>query len=238
MWGIRFFFLFFSGNNHPTVVTSKIINKFWFFKLKLKNILPIVQTLLKCTFKVNFFLWPGKYYSKEEIVKLISKLYPIINVKCTLTIERRFTFFFKDRIVDHLCLSVIYLYSCGDWESSYVGQIKRQLKTKINQHRVASVWAGWPLKESPFLPNAIIHFQLIRVENFKIINKSHLSILSLLETIFSFTLKPILNVQNTPSTFAYCLLIPKFVSLSNFSPFLGNANQFSVDLARIWYLWF
>jgi len=42
----------------------------------------------------------------------------------------------KDRLCKEDHCSMVYKINCLDWESSYIGQTKRKLKTRIKEHKI------------------------------------------------------------------------------------------------------
>ena len=92
--------------------------------------------------------------------------------------------------------SVVYLYSCGQCTSSYVGQTSKQLKVRVSQHKGWSFRTNNPLatpEKSNILHHSLTTNPPITLENFKILASCDIFDLRLLESLFIHKLKPSLN---------------------------------------------
>ena len=96
--------------------------------------------------------------------------------------------------------SVVYLYSCGQCTSSYVGQTSKQLKVRVSQHKGCSFRTNNPLsypEKSNILNHSLAANHPITIENFKILASCDRFDLRLLESLFIHKLKPSLNDQHS-----------------------------------------
>ena len=96
--------------------------------------------------------------------------------------------------------SVVYLYSCGQCTSSYVGQTSKQLKVRVSQHKGCSFRTNHPLtipEKSNIFHHSLTTNHPITLENFKILASCDKFDLRLLESLFIHKLKPSLNDQHS-----------------------------------------
>ena len=92
--------------------------------------------------------------------------------------------------------SVVYLYSCGQCTSSYVGQSSKQLKVRVSQHKGCSFRTDSNPGKSNILDHSLTANHPITIENFKILASCDRFDLRLLESFFIHKLKPSLNDQH------------------------------------------
>ena len=96
--------------------------------------------------------------------------------------------------------SVVYMYSCGQCTSSYVGQTSKQLKVRVSQHKGCSFRSNNPLtnpEKSNILDHSLTANHPITLENFKILASCDRFDLRLLESLFIHKLKPSLNDEHS-----------------------------------------
>lgn len=141
---------------------------------------------------------------KNELQNIISKRFPHLDL--VLVFKNNFTihsfFKHKEKLSIPLCSSVVYLYKCGECNSSYIGSTKRQFRCRIAEHLGLSVRTGKPLQT----PNnsAIMdhHYRTnhnISTNNFEILSKCANNIYDLrtIESLYISKFKPNLN-SGTP----------------------------------------
>ena len=139
------------------------------------------------------------YSMKRKFVQLFRKYYPQINLRVILTNTNTIgnLFKFKDRLPTMLCSGIVYKYSCGDCDATYVGKSQRHLKTRISEHRGFSVRTGQQLNKPSFSSirdHAWHTGHRIIEENFKIITRSnHSGDLHILEALAIHEHRPSLN---------------------------------------------
>ena len=132
-------------------------------------------------------------------MQLFKKFYPQIRLRVILVNNNTIgnLFKFKDRLPTMLCSGIVYKYSCGGCDATYVGKSQRHLKTRISEHRGVSVRTGKPITR-PAFSNIRDHAwdtdHRIIEDNFKIITKStYNSDLSILEALAIHEHRPSLN---------------------------------------------
>ena len=142
---LDFLILFFQKNSFPHQVVQKL------FKKTLQNIYnpkPLCSTVERKLIFINLpYLGKDSFIIKKNVKLLISRFYP--QVKPIFCFRTSFTigslFRVKDRIPLDLMSSVVYLYSCGQCASSYVGQTSKQLIVRVSQHKGCSFRTDNPL---------------------------------------------------------------------------------------------
>ena len=96
-----------------------------------------------------------------------------------------------------LCSGIVYKYSCGDCDATYVGKSQRHLKTRISEHRGVSVRTGQQLSKPSFSSirdHAWHAGHRIIEDNFKIVTRSmYNSDLYILEALAIHEHRPTLN---------------------------------------------
>ena len=192
--------MFFQKNSFPHQVVQKL------FKKTLQNIYnpkPLCSTVERKPIFINLpYLGKDSFIIKKNVKLLISRFYP--QVKPIFCFRTSFTigslFRVKDRIPLDLMSSVVYLYSCGQCTSSYVGQTSKQLKVRVSQHKGCSFRTNNPLttpEKSNILHHSLTTNHPITIENFKILASCDKFDLRLLESLFIHKLKPSLNDQHS-----------------------------------------
>ena len=103
----------------------------------------------------------------------------------------------KERLPSSLCSNVIYKFTCGDCESSYVGSTIRCLRVRANEHLGKSFLTGFNLsspKHSSIREHAHKKKHRMTMENFSIIGRAHAyDNIRLLESVYIKHLSPDLN---------------------------------------------
>ena len=103
-------------------------------QLRLKHLFYRNNTEKKEDYKRRFFTIPYVSSVSEKFLSFSRKF----DCKVAFTIPFKLNKFIttgKDHIDSLSCNDVVYKINCKDCDSSYVGQTKRQLKTRISEHR-------------------------------------------------------------------------------------------------------
>ena len=92
----------------------------------------------------------GKYTNlvKNKLTKLVSITFPCCKLKCVFQSGRKIGSFFcyKDRIPFNVRSLVVYKFTCGDCNVTYIGKTKRHMKVRMNEHLGISLRTGKQLK--------------------------------------------------------------------------------------------
>ena len=106
----------------------------------------------------------------------------------------------KDRLDESMRSSIIYLFTCRECNSQYVGSTIRHLKSRVAEHMGLSPRSKLPLSH-PNFSSILEHHKATKhtlsPDNFKILSNSNNLDIRLLESIYIHKLKPKLN-NNTP----------------------------------------
>ena len=146
---------------------------------------------------------------ERSLSKILAEFFPHINVRLifsnSMTIGRMFPF--KDRIPKCARSNIIYKYSCGICNSTYIGETTRHYKTRIAEHKGISPLTGAPM--SRVTSHIYQHFfetgHSIKDEDFSILYTSNPFDIQLAESISIHELKPDLNdkMSSTPLKLLY-----------------------------------
>ena len=158
------------------------------------------------------FFGPQSETMGEELVAVLSRIFPSIKFICILTNKNTIGSFFnyKDRLPKCLRASVVYKFVCPRCGSQYVGSSSRTLGVRAREHAGVSVRTGQPLSQPP--QSAIRDHAIacstpnsLDLENFSILGMTNNIVdLRILESIYIFKLKPVLN--NSISAFPLHIL--------------------------------
>ena len=134
----------------------------------------------------------------SEISVLCKRFYPQLNVK--IIFKNQFSvssfFNFKDKVSTLVQSNLVYQYSCGQCDATYIGETSRHLKTRIAEHKGLSNRTGNPLLNPPhssIRDHALNSGHEIPTDNFKIIFKSKPFETKIAESILIHKYKPSLN---------------------------------------------
>ena len=152
---------------------------------------PTVLMCLPYLGKLSFDL-------RKRVSSIARRSYPQIRIRFVFKPSFRVSNLFrvKDRIPFSLRSCVVYRYSCGSCNATYIGKTKRHLATRIAEHRSVSVRTGKPVKAAP--PSAIRdHAQFcspVSVGNFSILRSSNSEYdLGIVEGLCIWKFRPSLN---------------------------------------------
>ncbi|XP_018308772.1 uncharacterized protein [Mycetomoellerius zeteki] len=115
--------------NVPIELVSDGIAKRWEY-ISGKTVIPLNEFLIAVRLVLNstFFMFNNKYYKQIFGTPMGSPLSPIAADIVMQDFEG------KDQLDPLFNQNVVYKISCDDCEASYVGQTKRQLKTRLHEH--------------------------------------------------------------------------------------------------------
>src|SRR5215469_12718355 len=198
---ITFLRKFFSFNLYPNTTLDLHINK---LLNKILNPPPIHLTApqLKIYIKIPFLghLSPQLH---KDILKLIHKHIP--QSKLTLIPHNPITiktfFNIKDTLPVLCRSSVVYKYTCGSCNASYIGHTGLHLHERISKHRGLSFRTNRPLSQpehSQIRQHSLQHDHIIHIKNFTILRSSPIEThRKILESLYINKLKPDLNIMNS-----------------------------------------
>ena len=191
---------YFSGNKYPQHLFDRYVSKF------LNNVFNPQPKVLTVPRKNIFMKLP--YFGiksnelKKELCQLLSKFYPQIKLNLILynncTIQSFFPF--KDKISPLIASNVIYKYSCGQCDSTYIGETKMQLKVRISQHKGISYRTDVPYSNPSFSSirdHSLNSDHPILLQNFKIIDRCKKFDIRILESVNIHKFRPNLNEQTS-----------------------------------------
>ena len=144
--------------------------------------------------------------TEHSIRKIFKQHLPTAKVRLITkaTVRLSSLFCFKDKVPQYLKSGVIYKFTCGTCNGTYIGKSKRHQKTRFCEHLGISALTGKPIKS--VLPSAVSDHRKVchseaSMESFSIIsgdsNNWHLLIK---ERLFIQKFKPVLNanIQSVP----------------------------------------
>ena len=137
----------------------------------------------------------SSYKFRNELVRLMKGYYPNTEVRIIFKAAKTIgsVFSYKDRIPSELQSGVVYNYTCGGCNASYIGQTSRQLKTRISEHQGVSFRTGKPFS-SPSFSAIREHCRdctgVVETSSFKILHRANKWDLPILETLFASVKRP------------------------------------------------
>ena len=186
----------FVQNGYNALMVMKKISK----KLEsLNNPSPAISTAAKkivyC--KIPFMSNNDNKNFKKGLLNLIHEYFPHVNLRLifsnSFTVGRLFPY--KDRIPVSVRSNVVYKYTCGSCQATYIGESSRHYRTRVSEHCGISPRTGLRLTK----PNSNIykHFEekdheILR-ENFSIMSYHSPWELKVAESIAIHEIKPNLN---------------------------------------------
>ena len=147
---LEFLRKYFLANGFPISFIEKNIRE-TLNNIFVKKERPIIVSPKIMYLKVPFY-GSHSYSLKRKLVQLFKKFYPQIQLRVILTNSNTMSniFKFKDRLPKMLCSGIVYKYSCGECDATYVGKSQRHLKTRVSEHKGLSVRTGKPITKPPF----------------------------------------------------------------------------------------
>ena len=163
-------------------------------KLKIYCKLPYMSSLHNRTLEI-------------DLKKLVGRFYPYVDLKIIFqnnnTIGKMFPF--KDVIPNDLRSNIVYKFTCGMCDSTYIGETTRHFRTRVSEHMGISPRTGNP---SSIVTNVREHCETadhpINPSNFSILQTGQANDIMMLESIAIHSRKPTLN-GTTKSTPLYVL---------------------------------
>ena len=193
---------YFAFNLYPPSLIEKHINKFVTYKL---NPIPPPITVPHMSLHIKL-PYLGKISSQihSNIYKAISKHYP--QCKPNFISQNSYTlansFKYKDNVPERCRSSVVYKYSCGGCNSTYIGQTGLHLTQRICKHKGLSFKTNLPLstlEQSSIRNHAHSNNHPILNKNFQIFHSNSTELhRKILESIYILKQTPDLN--NTSSS--------------------------------------
>ena len=114
---------------------------------------PSISTALKQSiyFKIPFH-GNESFHIRRQLNNIFKQYYPQIkiNVVFTSNFKIKSFFSFKDKIPDCVRSSLVYKYTCGGCNATYIGKTSRHLSTRISEHLGQSYRTGINLSNPPF----------------------------------------------------------------------------------------
>ena len=161
---------------------------------------PIVHTVERKKLYLSFPYF-GKHSEKlkDEIVLLIEKFYPQIDLKVVMPNKNSIgsLFRFKDRLPLNMLSSVVYKYSCARCASgTYVGSTTRALHMRIAEHRGRSFRTGKLIQspKSSIREHSLKCSKFISENDFVVLGQEKQEVyLRMLESLFILKHRPLLN---------------------------------------------
>ena len=197
---ISFLLDYFKTNNFPLNIVYKQIKSF-LNKLYEPKELQIIVPKKRLYIKFPYFGYISEKI-KDDINKLLTKYFSHLDLRLCFVNSFQIGSFFnhKDRLDDDMCSSIIYLFTCEECNSQYIGSSIRQLRCRVAEHMHLSPRSKLPIL-SPNFSSIMEHHKetkhSLSPNNFKILCNSNKSDIRLLESIYIHKLKPKLN-NNTP----------------------------------------
>ena len=83
------------------------------------------------------FMGDHSYHCKKQLSLLINKYFPQVDFRCIFVNNNIVSSFFpfKDQIPLMMSSNIIYKYSCGQCQSSYIGETHRHFISRICEHK-------------------------------------------------------------------------------------------------------
>ena len=142
---------------------------------------------------------------EKNIKKVLKETLPNLNFRFVYRTSTRLSalFRFKDRIPQYLSSGVIYKYTCGGCNSSYIGETIRHAKRRFGEHMGKSALTGKVLSTPPTTAigeHAKICGTNPTEEDFMIVGReSDEQLLQIKESLFIHRDKPSINIQGQSS---------------------------------------
>ena len=201
---IEFLQGYFTTNSYPIHIFYNILNKFldMHFAIKPTDVTRVDKLVLY--FKLPFLNNPACKFLDKELRGILSKFYPQINGK--FVFSNNFTIQgllnHKEKLPTKLCSGVVYLFTCSACSATYIGQTKKSLFTRTQEHFGKSPRTGSLLARPP---QSSIRDHLVScdnngefLENFSILDQSNnTTLLRISESLKIHFNKPTLNNDET-----------------------------------------
>ena len=186
-------------NAFPESLTDKLVKKFFD---KMNNVSAPILTVPKQEFTIVLPYLGSIFGTVKRNLKLLTKKYLTssnINIIFKSPSRLSSVFTFKDKLPAYLVSGVIYKYTCGCCNATYIGKTKRHTRHRFSEHAGRSPLTNKPLKgqqSTTVRDHMLVCNTIVSFDNFKIIgadsNNAHLCIK---ESLFIKKEKPSLNIQ-------------------------------------------
>ena len=131
----------------------------------------------------------------RQLTKLVSDAYPDVNLRVMFKAPREIgnLFRFKDLIPKMNRSMVIYKINCHDCDSFYIGETKRHLITRIDEHRTDKGKGDY---KSSVYDHSVVHKHLIDYEGVQILDTADTDYkLKIKEMLYIDKERPTMNIQ-------------------------------------------
>ena len=184
-------------NGFPLYLIEKVIRK---TLDNLMNPKPVVLTVPKdkIVFKLPY-MGPLSNLIIKKLKKVLRANFTTVDIRPIFVNTRSIGSFFsfKDKIPISICSSVIYNYTCGACDASYIGKTTRNLSIRIDEHLGVSYRTKQPLVKpmsSSIRDHMETHGHPVKRENFSVMDSVNLDYdLCLLESLWIWKSRPSLN---------------------------------------------
>ena len=165
---------------------------------------PTEATVLKQEFLICLpFLGPDSLILGSKLKKLFSSVFPAYKIKIIIKPGTKLSslFNFKDKLSPKCLSHVVYKFSCGGCNITYIGKTSRHLKVRMCEHLGISPITGKPRKFHPNQDTAVKkHLResghTCDMINFKILSNANNDLdLSIKESLLIGKENPVLNKQ-------------------------------------------
>jgi len=132
-------------NNYPLNFINNCIKRFLDQRVERKVVVPQDVAPTKEEFTISLpFLGNQSNTMKKKLTQTFSDLYPSGKIKIVFRsgIKIGSFFKFKDSIPSHILSLVVYKFSCGGCNSTYIGKTKRHHKVRMCEHLGISYKTG------------------------------------------------------------------------------------------------
>ena len=198
---VEFLTKYFLDNAFPRYITEKIIR--YFLDKKFSNIRAITVGKMPFYHKMPFINNYTCRYIKKTFIPFLRQCYPQVDfnfIFCnTFTIKSCLRH--KERLPMTLESGIVYLYSCGDCNATYIGSSVKALKTRASEHFAVSSRTGNYLSQ-PTASRVRDHLETCKYnrsfENFRILDMHNESILLRMSETYEIQVrKPNLNSEES-----------------------------------------
>ena len=191
---------FFSANFYPQYYFDKFLNNYLDRIYNPKNrtlSVPKLPVYMSLPFKGDH-----SYHCKKQLSLLINKYFPQVDFRCIFVNKNIVSSFFpfKDQIPLMMSSNIMYKYSCGQCQSSYIGETHRHFISRICEHKGISPRTKKPYVNPPhsnIREHSLSCDHPIISDNFSVLAKCPTFDLRLLESIYIHKLSPNLNNHNS-----------------------------------------
>ena len=191
---------YFLKNSYPLRIINKIIDTTFTSIVEPKEVYAAAPKE-KVFVKLPYLSKLSNKNMKNEILDLVRKFYPQIDLKIVFVNKFNIASFFKfkDVVPNHMRSNIVYEFKCSQCSETYIGETTRHLATRVAEHRGVSARTGKFLCKQPN-SNIFAHYlktdhEIVK-DDFKILcsDSQHLKIS---ESLLIHQNKPKLNSMTT-----------------------------------------